>query len=391
MTKKCKAVLLFALAVVVLIALIGCGPQTSSSPDNSASNNQSEEIKIGVIFAETGPASTLGASQVKTAKLFQKQLDAAGPINGKKIKFIIQDYETDDTKAVIAMDRLISQGVVGVIGATQQSATMAILPKAVSAKLPFHAQGPIVNVNEENVFAFAPSTKTVTTLIADWLKKNNITKVAWINAKDAFGVDGLPTFEKLAKDRNIEVVAHEEFEATATDMSVQLTNIKKKNPEAVIVWSRTPGAGVVARNFMTLGFNVPMIQSHAAANKGFLDQVKDNNKGIYVVGSKLSVVDQLPDSPQKKRLLEFRDAYKAEYKEDPDLFAAQTIDSFNIMTQAIKAGKTKPEEIIKYFNTEMGKYEGVTGTFDFKQDKSSPQSDGLTLLGISNNQWKYNE
>lgn len=74
----------------------------------------------------------------------------------------------------------------------------------------------------------APSNLTNSKLILKFLKKHNITKVAWINARDGFGVDGLPSFEKVAKENNIDIVAHEEFDATATDMTVQLTNIRKK-------------------------------------------------------------------------------------------------------------------------------------------------------------------
>lgn len=403
------------LAIVVLalmVALAACGPANnqasnssspssaapSSAPSASASSSEpspaaetGKEIKIGLVLAETGPASTLGLTEVQTQKLFQKQLDAAGPINGNTIKLIMQDYETDDTKAVIAIDRLISEGVVAVVGATQVSTTAAILPKVVEAKLPYLTVAPANPNAGESVFVMTPSSKTVGTVVLEWLQKRNITKVAWVNAKDAFGVEGLPFFEELIEGTPIEIVAHEEFEATATDMTVQLTKVKRSNPEAVIVWSRTPGAGVVARNFKSLGFDIPMIQSTAAANKGFLDQVKDNNANIFVVGSKLSVVDQLPDSDQKNRLKEFRDAFRAEYNDDPDLFAAHTQDALSLIVEAVKAGHTTPEAITNYLLTDLGAYPGTTGTFNFSESRGTSKEDGLAVLGIENNNWKYIE
>lgn len=390
--KKAKKFVMSALAAMTIVGLTACGPQanTGNEETTASGGDKVEEIKIGLVLAETGPASTLGLPEVNTAKLLQKQLDAAGPVNGKNIKLLVQDYETDDTKAVMAMDRLISEGVVAVVGASQVSTTKAILPKTLAAKLPFLTVAPI-NTENESVFVTPPSAPTVATLIIDWLQKNNISKVAWVNAKDAFGVDGLPSFEALSKENNIQIVAHEEFDATATDMTVQLTNVKKSNPEAVIVWSRTPGAGIVARNFKALGFNVPMIQSTAAANQGFLDQVKENNKDIFVVGSKLSVADQLPDSEQKKRLISFRDAYKAEYNTMPDLFAAHAHDSISILVEAIKKGKTTPEEITEFLNKDLGKYEGITGSYEFSKDRTTSQPDGMAVLGIENNQWKYEQ
>jgi len=392
MINKMSRNVFFIFVLILSFVLVGCGPQQSSNEGNGKSDKggSSDEIKIGLILAESGPASTLGLSEVQTMKLLQKQLDESGPINGKKVKLVLQDYETDDTKAVTAMDRLISENVVAVIGATQVSTTSAILPKAVNAGLPLVTVAP-ANTENENVFVTAPSSKTQSKVIINWLNENNIKKVAWINASDAFGVEGLPFFEELIKDTDIEIVAHEEFDATATDMTVQLTKIKNAKPEVVIVWSRTPGAGVVARNFKALGFDIPMIQSTAAANQGFLDQVKDDNENIFVAGSKLSVVDQLEDSDQKTRLKEFRDAFQAEYNTIPDLFAAHTHDAISMVVKAIKAGKTTPQEITNYLTKEMGEYPGMTGTFNYSKDRSTPQTDGLTILSIENNQWKYNK
>ncbi|MFD2075668.1 ABC transporter substrate-binding protein [Geobacillus jurassicus] len=347
-------------------------------------------MKIGVIIAETGPASTLGHTQVNTVKLMQKQLDQQGGINGTKVQLIMQDYETNDTKAVIAMDKLISQGVAAVIGATQTSTTMAILPKAVQANIPLLTIAP-VTTDKENVYALAHSSTTVISPIVEYLVKHNIKKVAWMNARDAFGVIGLPAFKELAKQNGIEVVAHEEFDATASDMTVQLTNIRKANPEALIVWSRTPGAGIVARNFKSLGFTIPMLQSTAAANKGFIEQVQGNSDNIFVVGSKLSVADQLPESDQKKRLLAFRDLYAKEYGEEPDLFAAHVYDGIQLLIEAVKAGKTTANDIRNFLNNEIGEYPAVAGTLDLTKPLNGPKADGLTVLRIENNQWKYQQ
>ncbi|WP_102346558.1 ABC transporter substrate-binding protein [Bacillus sp. Marseille-P3661] len=394
-----KRMLATSLLLVFVLMMAACGGQfatesnsSSSSSSESQSSGETEEevIKIGAIFAETGPASTLGKTQANYVKVLQKQLDEEGTINGKKIEIIMQDYETDDTKAVVAADKLISEGVVAVVGATQASTSMAILPKVTAAGIPLMTVAPVAP-ETEGIYQMAPSNITSSEMMVDFLKKRNITKVAWINARDGFGVDGLPYFEEAAKQNNIEIVAHEEFDATATDMTIQLTNIRKSNPEAIIVWSRTPGAGIVARNFKSLGFDIPMIQSSASANQGFLDQVKDNNENIFVIGSKLSVVDQLPDGDQKDRLAKLREDYRAVHNSDPDNFTAHAADGFNLILEAIRAGNTTPEAIHEYFKNEVTEHPGLTGTFNLQSDHVGPQQDGFSILSIENNQWKYNE
>ncbi len=379
---------IFKLGVFILLLLVlgACNLEENQGSGNDSAN---DEIKIGVILAETGPASTLGEAQVNTVKLLQKEIDARGEVDGKKIKLVKHDYETDDTKAVIAMDKLISDGAVAVIGATQSGASMAILPKAMEQKVPLFTLAPI-STGGEYIYGMAHTPEVIAMPIIEYLKENGMTKVGWINASDGFGVTGLPAFEKLAKDKGIEVVAHEEFDASATDMTIQLSKIKTKNPEVVIVWSRTPAAGIVARNFQSLGFDIPMIQSTAAANKGFIEQVKENSKNIHVLGSKMNVVEQLPDSDMKTRLSHFKESYAKMFEgKEPDLFAAHVYDGVQVVLQAIEEGHHSREEIQTYLQAGMGDFLGATGTFNFTNDQMTPDYDGITIMAIEDGDWKY--
>ena len=377
--------LMLILSMIFLLVAAGCA--IDNAEKESSGNKESDVIKIGAIVAETGPASTLGSAQAKTVQLLQKQLDKAGPINGKKIQIVKQDYETNDTKAVVAMDKLISENVVAVVGATQSSTSMAIMPKAIEKKLPLFTVAPIES-DSRYVYSMAHSTTVISLPIVEYLLKHNISKVAWINASDGFGVTGKPAFEILAKENGIEIVAHEEFDANATDMTIQLTKVRKKNPEAIIVWSRTPGAGIIARNFQAMNFDIPMIHSSAASNEGFLEQVKDDNENILVVGSKLNVIDQLPETAQKEKLKDFYDAYQKEFKSEPDNFAAHIYDGLSVVIEAIKAGNVTSEEIHNYLQNDFGQYLGVSGTIDFVQSQDSPGEDGIAVFTIDDNKWK---
>lgn len=375
------------LTIVFVLSLVACNIQDGGS----SSSNNDDEIKIGLILAETGPASTLGAAQVNTVKLLQKEIDEMGEINGKKVKLVKHDYETDDTKAVIAMDKLISDGAVAVIGATQSGASMAILPKAQEQKIPLFTLAPISS-GGDYIYGMAHTPEVISMPIIEYLEKNNLKKVGWINASDGFGVTGLPAFEKLAKEKGIEVVAHEEFDAAATDMTIQLSKIKNKNPEAIVVWSRTPAAGIVARNFQSLGFDIPMIQSTAAANKGFIEQVKENSKNVHVLGSKMNVVEQLPGSDMKDLLADFKTSYSEMFNgQEPDLFAAHVYDGVHAVLQAIQKGNTTREDIQNYLQNDMNDFLGATGTFNFKKDQMTPDYDGITVMKIENGDWVYIE
>lgn len=99
--------LVICLSLFVIAGCSGGSKQTDgeiSGGDAKSSGESSDTIKIGVIVADTGPASALGQPEADVARLLNKQLKDKD-FNGKKVELIIEDYETDDTNAVVLMKK----------------------------------------------------------------------------------------------------------------------------------------------------------------------------------------------------------------------------------------------------------------------------------------------
>ena len=98
---------------------------------------ETEEIRIGCLFAVTGKAAWLGEPEKKTAEMLADEINAAGGINGRKIKLIIEDDQADNTRAVTAVKKLIEKDkVCAIIGPSVTGTTMAIIPIMQEAKIP---------------------------------------------------------------------------------------------------------------------------------------------------------------------------------------------------------------------------------------------------------------
>ncbi len=103
----------------------------------AASADAAEPIRIGAIFSVTGPAAFLGEPERNTAKMLEEDLNREGGLLGRKIELIIYDDESDTTKAVTAVDRLIKRDrVVAIVGPSTSGSTLAIVPKVEEAKIP---------------------------------------------------------------------------------------------------------------------------------------------------------------------------------------------------------------------------------------------------------------
>ncbi|MGZ3595488.1 MAG: ABC transporter substrate-binding protein, partial [Syntrophales bacterium] len=96
-----------------------------------------EPIKIGGLFAVTGPPSFLGEPERNTANMVVDQINKSGGIKGRKLKLVFYDTQGDATKAVQAATRLIKEDrVSAIIGPSTTGETMAVIPVVEAAGIP---------------------------------------------------------------------------------------------------------------------------------------------------------------------------------------------------------------------------------------------------------------
>ncbi|MCL5960592.1 MAG: ABC transporter substrate-binding protein, partial [Chloroflexi bacterium] len=133
-------VLLTLLTLPVLLFISACGSETSSaatpgaaattapaSEATSAPAADKEPYKIGAVFAITGFNSPLGTPERDTAKMLVDQINAKGGVNGHKIEMVIYDTESDETKAVTAVKKLIEEDkVLAIIGPSSTGESLAL-------------------------------------------------------------------------------------------------------------------------------------------------------------------------------------------------------------------------------------------------------------------------
>src|SRR5262245_64810828 len=95
-------------------------------------------IKIGAFLAVTGGASFLGDPEAKTLKLYADKINAAGGVNGRKVEVTVYDSAGDARQAVTFARRLIEEDKVDIlIGGSTTGETMAVVPLAEEAQIPF--------------------------------------------------------------------------------------------------------------------------------------------------------------------------------------------------------------------------------------------------------------
>jgi branched-chain amino acid transport system substrate-binding protein len=375
---------------------------TACNSSNKTAGNEDTggEIKIGAIFDTSGGAAPLGKGEMDTVKMLADKVNAEGGINGKKIKLVAIDSKSDQNQAVLAMKKVIEQEkVVAVIGGTTSGNTLAMLPIAMKAQVPFISVASSKQINAPDdgskrdwVFKVAQGDDVVMPKVLEFLEKQGLKNIAWLNVATSYGTSGHEEFKRLVKDYDINVVIEEEFEATVNDAKAMLTRVKKTNPDAIIVWGTVQESAVVVKNIRELGMNIPILGSNGLGSKQFIELAGEAANGVYFPAGKLPVIEQIPDSDvQKEVILNYKKEFEEKFGYAASTFGGHAYDAFVMLTQAIKEKGTDPKEIKAYLE-QIKEFVGVTGVFKMsEQDHNGLGVDSLIMIEIANGEWKVKE
>jgi len=331
-----------------------------------------EPIKVGGIFSLTGPGAHIGVAQRNSVLIAIDEFNKKGGVGGRPIEMVIGDDESDPTKAVMALKKMIeTQPIVALIGPTRTDTGMAMIPTLEKEGIPtfMHAGGDVI-ITPVRKWVFKSPYRAADAMerIAQYLKKNNLNKIGFLHSSDGFGKDGAAIVDRLSAKLGFEVLAKETFDLKDVDMTAQLTRINAKAPQAIIIWTIGPPMGITTKNARALGIKVPLFQCHGAAEPIFFKLAGDAAEGVMMPSTKIVVADQLPDPDvQKKKLLEYIKEYEARFKDVAGTMVAYGADAAFLLLEAIK--KAGPDRAkIRDALEGMKGYVGLSGIYNLSQE-----------------------
>jgi len=358
----------------------------------ASSSWAAEPIKIGALFAVTGPPSFLGDPERNTAVMMEAQINKAGGIKGRMVKVIVYDTQGDATKAVQAANRLIKDDKVSaIIGPSTTGETMAVIPIVEAAGIPLISCAAGIKITDPTkkwVFKTAQNDSLAVERIYDHLKKRNINEIAILTVSDGFGSSGREQLKLKAKGFGITIVSDEIYGPRDTDMTAQIVKIRGSKAQALICWGTNPGPATIARNAKQLGLTIPIYMSHGVSSKKFIELAGDSSEGIILPSGKVIVAHMLPKSDkQKKSLLAYVNNYRKHYNVEGDHFGGHAWDAVMLLKGAIERGDDAPDAIRQELENTRN-FRGIGGIFNFSpQDHAGLTKDAFVLVMIKNQQW----
>lgn len=353
-----------------------------------------DTIKIGAFLSVSGPAAFLGDPEQKTLELYIEKINAVGGVLGRKLQLVSYDDAGDAEKARTFAKRLIEQDKVDVIvGGSTTGATMAAVPLAEAAQMPFISlAGAVVIVEPVKKWVFkTPHTdRMACEKVFTDLNTRKLTRLALISGTGGFDKSMRAECLKVAPNYKIQVVADEVYGAGDTDMTVQLTKIKNTaGVQAVLNPGFGQGPTIVTKNFKQLALNLPFYQSHGVASKEFIKLSGDASDGVRLPAAALLIAEQLPDSdPQKKVVVGYKQAFESKYKQEVSTFGGHAYDGLMMAVEAIRhVGSTDKAKVRDAIEATKG-YVGTGGVVNMSaKDHMGLDLSAFRMLEVQKGAW----
>jgi branched-chain amino acid transport system substrate-binding protein len=351
-------------------------------------------VRIGALFAVTGPASFLGEPEKKTLEMLVREVNAKGGIKGTKIELVVYDTGGDLTKAKQLANKLIKDDkVAAIVGPSTTGETMAIIDDAEKAGVPLISCAAGIKITDpvkKWVFKTPANDHVAAEKIFTYMAGKKQKSFALLTVNDSFGSSGREQIKALAAKKGFRVVADEVYGPKDTDMTAQLTKIRGAKPDAIICWGTNPGPAVITKNVKQLGIKTPLYMSHGVASKKYIELAgADAAEGVILPAGKLAVYDKIKGKdPQVKVLREYEQEYRKAYGVEASTFGGYAYDAFLMISEAVRKGATTPEQIRSQIE-QMKKLVGVSGVFTMSPgDHNGLDLSAFEMVRVAKGDWE---
>jgi branched-chain amino acid transport system substrate-binding protein len=316
-----------AIAVVAAAALIG-----GAAPAHAQS-----KVKVGFMLPYTGTYAALGNAIENGFKLYVQE--QGGKLGGREVEYFKVDDESEPSKAVDNINKLIKRDNVDVVVGTVHSGvvmamakvakdtnTLLVIPNAGARAV----TGPMC---APNIFRASFSNWQPGYAMGKVAGERGAKKVVTITWKYAAGDESVEGFKDGIKSSGGEVVKDLTLPFPQVEFQPLLTEIAATKPDAVYAFFAGGGAVKFVKDYAAAGLS----KSIPLYGPGFLTDGTLEAQGAAAQGllTTLHYADGL-DIPKDKA---FRAEYQAAYKSAPDVYAVQGYDSAQLLGAGLAAVK----------------------------------------------------
>ena len=301
------------------------------------------KIILGQSAAFTGPAAQLGIQFHQGAKVYFDQINAQGGIGRQQIEIRTLDDGYEPIRCAENTNKLIADDVFALFGYIGTPTSIAALPLATKAKVPFIAPftGAMALRDPFNRYAFhvRASYNDETALIVKHLTNLGLKKVAVFYQNDAYGKAGLDGVNLALGQLNLKPVAQATVERNSVDVALAVKTLVAAGPDAVVQIGAYKGCAAFIREARKAGYGGTFYNVSFVGTQALADDLGKDGAGVVV-----SQVMPSPYNAARPIAREFAQAVKAVITKDvqANFSSMEGYLAAKVFTEGLKRAGNKP-------------------------------------------------
>jgi branched-chain amino acid transport system substrate-binding protein len=320
---------------------------------------QRAPIKVGGVFNLSGRHYDLGVSGRNGATLAVEELNAAGGVGGRRLELMVQDDQQEPEAARKAVQTLVDQGAVAIVGHMTSAMTEATLEQA----------------NRSHILMVSPTTSAAKYQgLDDWLVLLNLST----RSSTAALVERMVRVEKVKRLAVLQDLSNKVFtQAWVDGVAEELARSGGELRVVTFTSGEKRTLGEIAEAALAEKADGVLVLANSLDSAGLCQQVRKRDQRLPLFGSDWGFTQdavvhggqavegalftqKVNAEDQSTSFRRFRDAYQARYSRAPDFAATLAYEAVQLLAEGLRRDATR--EGVRAAVLSIGTFQGLQGT-----------------------------
>ena len=355
-----KKTLLLLFAATLLIS---CG-----NPYDKSKKKRAEIARKGkgdVVVAVVWPRLTHPLLFPEGVDLAVQEINERGGVLGRELRTVLfKDINKPDEK--FNAEKIAGHSeIVAVVGHFHSDSTL-------SAIITYEYHGVLLLIGAathpllleqgfEYIFRPIPNDKVYGARLAQYAHRTGYKRIAIIDNNTLYGKGLADNFYHKATDLGLHIVIHRGYPPWEDNFRPLIAQIKDVKSDAVFLAGVLPWAAMLIKQLRQMGVNTPVIAGDGLDSQDLIDIAGEAANGIIVP-------TMFRPHPSDPAYLNFMEAFRRKYNQDPDEYAALGYDTINLLDFVMTGGSSTVPFVVASILRHTQDWKGVIGNYSFEQD-----------------------
>lgn len=341
-------------------------------------------LKVGYVGGLTGRHYDLGLSGRNGATMAVDRINRSGGIRGRKIRLVIKDDQQNPEKAKKAVNELIEDGVVAVIGHMTSSMTRVTLPivneKNIVMISPTTSSS-YFEGKDDNLIMLYPSTRITARFFSEYISRTmRLHRIAVVYdlSNRAYSESWYENFKTEFEKPKGNVVLGRSFTSGKERSLFSIAKeIISSRPEGILIIANALDTALICQQVRKINRKIYLLTSEWAFTSDVLRQGGKSVEGVIFIEK----IDFESHYPLYK---EFSKEYEKRFGRFPDFAASKAYEAVLVLADALR--KTTDRKKLKEAIIQKGDFQGLQGKLAI--DRFGDARVDHFIVTVKNNRFK---